>query len=376
MLVALPCYQMCRFMIYKGHDPMVLSDLLTKPAHSIINQSFDSRLRLDMRNPINGDGFGVGYYAANNEPCIFKAITPAWNNVNLNNLLRCTEAKLVFGHVRASTQGVLLETNCHPFLYGKLMFMHNGGVLAFLRIKKRLVNHINDEYFLFLQGLTDSECCFALLLDTLFKMGHDPADKNLHLGHSAMRQALLTTIDLIRSWQVEVTLEPLLLNFAVTDGELVVVLRYITLRHDEAALLHFSTGLRFFEYEPGLFKMERLNRLQDVIFVASEPLTFERGDWICVPTNTVVTISSNNTVLMHPIEDEFYDGGVVERSLGFAMSKGLMGGVPKGPKNDSIENADNSPIAPCEDPAVAETSVDSSLDVLPPLQREGRKVLV
>ena len=31
---------------------MVLSDLLTKPAHSIINQSFDSRLRLDMRNPL------------------------------------------------------------------------------------------------------------------------------------------------------------------------------------------------------------------------------------------------------------------------------------------------------------------------------------
>ena len=50
---------MCRFMIYKGREEMVLSDLLTKPAHSIINQSFDSRLRLDMRNPVNGDGFGV-----------------------------------------------------------------------------------------------------------------------------------------------------------------------------------------------------------------------------------------------------------------------------------------------------------------------------
>ena len=43
---------MCRFMIYKGREEMVLSDLLTKPAHSIINQSFDSRLRLDMRNPL------------------------------------------------------------------------------------------------------------------------------------------------------------------------------------------------------------------------------------------------------------------------------------------------------------------------------------
>lgn len=34
--------------------------LLTRPRHSIINQAFDSRLRLDLRRPINGDGFGVG----------------------------------------------------------------------------------------------------------------------------------------------------------------------------------------------------------------------------------------------------------------------------------------------------------------------------
>ena len=73
--------------------------------------------------------------------------------------------------------------------------------------------------------------------------------------------------------------------------------------------------------------MERLNRSQDVIFVSSEPLTFERGDWLCVPTNTILTITNRNTVLMHPIEDEFYDGEV-QRSSGLAMSKGLIGGVP------------------------------------------------
>ena len=52
---------MCRFLIYKGAEPIRLSNLLTKPQHSIINQSFDSRLRLDRRRPINGDGFGLAY---------------------------------------------------------------------------------------------------------------------------------------------------------------------------------------------------------------------------------------------------------------------------------------------------------------------------
>lgn len=364
----------------------MLSDLLTKPAHSIINQSFDSRLRLDMRNPINGDGFGVGYYSSTNQPCIFKAITPAWNNVNLNNLSQCTESHLVFGHVRASTQGVLSETNCHPFSHGKIMFMHNGGILSFNKIKKKLINHIDDEFFLLIQGSTDSECCFALFLDTLAKMGYSPSDLNTKFSHNVLRKALLQTIELIKNWQIAVTDEPSLLNFAITDGESVVVSRYITSKTDEAASLHFSTGSRFFEYEPGLFKMERLNKSQDVIFVASEPLTFERGDWICVPTNTTITISKNNTVLMHPINDEFYDGGVVGRSSGLAMSKGLMGGVPTkshvtnsssiiDPSSASSVGASSmSPEAPSLDSS--NTEVDSTIANLPPLQREGRKVVV
>lgn len=339
-------------MIYKGREPMVLSDLLTKPAHSIINQSFDSRLRLDMRNPINGDGFGVGYYTATNKsnrtshsesPCIFRAITPAWNNVNLNNLSQCTESRLVFGHVRASTQGVLAETNCHPFSYGNIMFMHNGGILCFDQIKKKLISHVDDEFFLHIQGSTDSECCFALFLHTLKHMGHQPGTTTI--APDTLRDALLQTISIVKDWQLAVTSEPSLLNFAVTDGALVVVSRYVTSRTDEAASLHFSTGLRFYEYEPGLFKMERLNRSQDVVFVASEPLTFERGDWICVPTNSVLTITENNTVLMHPIKDEFYS--VEERDSELALRKGLMGGVPK--------------------PA---HQVDLAL---PPLEREGRK---
>lgn len=317
---------MCRFMIYKGKEPMVLSDLLTKPAHSIINQSFDSRLRLDMRNPINGDGFGVGYYSTN-QPCIFKAITPAWNNVNLNNLSQCTTSNLVFGHVRASTQGVLAESNCHPFAYGKIMFMHNGGISAFDKLKRKLVLHIENKFFIYIQGSTDSECCFALYLDTLFKMGYDPDDSLISFSHKILKEAMLKTLELIKNWQIEVTLDPSLLNFAVTDGDSVVVCRYITSSIDEAASLHFSTGSRFFEYAPGLFKMERLNRSQDVIFVASEPLTFERGDWICVPSNSLLTITKNNTVLMYPIKDEFYTEN--ERSSGLAISKGLMGGVPQ-----------------------------------------------
>lgn len=315
-------------MVYKGCELMVLSDLLTKPAHSIINQLFDSRLRLDMRNPINGDGFGVGYYSLNENPCIFKAVTPAWNNINLNNLSMGIKSELVFCHVRASTQGVLSETNCHPFSMGKLMFMHNGAISFFDSIKKKLINYLNDKFFLLIQGSTDSECCFAVFLNILYEMGYDASDPRVQFTHEILKNAILSTINFIKKLQLDVNKEPSFLNFAVTDGNSVIITRYVTSDTDEAASLYFSTGSKFYEHEPGLFKMEKINRSQNVIFVASEPLTFERGDWICVPTNSLLVLTKENTVLMYSIVDEFYSNNFQARTTNVAISKGLMSFVP------------------------------------------------
>ena len=56
--------------------------LITRPCHSIINQAFSPRLRLDPRRPINGDGFGVGWYDSvydpelGSQPCIFVSSVP------------------------------------------------------------------------------------------------------------------------------------------------------------------------------------------------------------------------------------------------------------------------------------------------------------
>ena len=83
-----------------------------------------------MRRPVNGDGFGLGYYSEDKANCdgpaIFTAITPAWSNLNLERLAEKTRSSLVFAHVRASTSGALAEINCHPWSYYNLMWMHNG----------------------------------------------------------------------------------------------------------------------------------------------------------------------------------------------------------------------------------------------------------
>lgn len=374
---------MCRFLIYSGQNPILLSHLITSPTHSILTQSYDSRLRIDTTRPHNGDGFGVGYYTAaptkrrrssssvvtqqnseehqgggrhqqedvvdlGPEPCIFTSTIPAWNCRNLERLASKTVSPLIFAHVRASTEGALSDSNCHPFSRGALMWMHNGGIGGWkLGVKRRLVSDIGDRWFESVQGSTDSEWAFALFLDSLEQDGVDADDEGKQkngFGHTVLRNAMLRTIERINGFIKSLPDSVKegqdlrsLLNFAVTDGKSVVCTRYVSSKTDEAASLFFSSGTNW-QQQPspfpttksggrtaigkGEYKMERRDKGADIVLVASEPLTFERDNWVTVPTNSVVTIHNQN-VLIHPILDEHYNfEATLVRSDRFAADKG------------------------------------------------------
>ena len=145
-------------------------------------------------------------------------------------------------------------------------------------------------------------------------------------GHRVLREAMLNTIARINA---AVASTPhlsdtrSLLNFAVTDGHSVICTRYVSSSTDEAASLYFSSGTSWVRDSPeGEFKMERRDRGAGVVVVASEPLTFERDDWVVVPTNSVLTVKGQ-TVLLHPVRDEFSGRG--RRRRGLAERKGLSG---------------------------------------------------
>lgn len=86
---------------------------------------------------------------------------------------------------------------------------------------------------------------------------------------------------------------PSLMNFVVSDGHTVVATRYISSRTSEASSLFFSSGTSFDEYEPaaGLYRMTKADKRERIIMIASEPLTFERADWVEVKTNMMVVIT-------------------------------------------------------------------------------------
>ncbi|RMZ89559.1 hypothetical protein DV736_g3207, partial [Chaetothyriales sp. CBS 134916] len=333
--------------VYKGSKPIILSKLITEPSHSILIQSYDSRLRLDTRRPHNGDGFGVGWYTDPSlglgpDPCIFTSTLPAWNCVNLERLAPKTASHLIFAHVRATTEGSLAESNCHPFQHNTLMWMHNGNIGAWKYIKRPLADSLADKWFLGVKGGTDSEWAFALFLDTLEREGIDPSsavDAESGFDPKLLRRAMKKTIAKINAFIKAVPPDLLhrepgnetrsLLNFAVTDGHTVVVTRYVSSKTDAAASLYYSSGTAWVEGQAkGQFRMERRDKASDVVLVASEPLTFERHSWLSVPTNTILTIS-NQTVYIKPIKDEFYnEDPSTERSTGFAKCKGLLAKAP------------------------------------------------
>ena len=170
-----------------------------------------------------------------------------------------------------------------------------------------------------------------------------------------------------------------LLNFAVSDGHSVVCTRYVSSTTDEAASLYFSSGTSWKQGEgPGQYKMERRDKGADIVLVASEPLTFERGrlhlpfpppsppqtwthrifgapcsvfgvltrswadNWVTVPTNSTITIHKQ-TVMIHPIIDEYYNHSPSwTRSSRFAVSKGLVSNEPGATQviaSGNLENA-------------------------------------
>ncbi|KAJ2785137.1 glutamine amidotransferase subunit [Coemansia javaensis] len=297
---------MCRLLLYKSNSPVLLADLLTRPAHSIIMQSFNCKLRVDLRRPMNGDGFGIGWY---DEPrtagCIFTSTLPAWGNLNLQRLAEKVKSRLVFAHVRATTGDTATsESNCHPWQFGNLMWMHNGNIAGFERIKRRLQNALRDEMYHSIQGTTDSEHAFALFLNMLDRPG-----ERAEFSYAELRRAMLRTIAQLNEWLDEAGVEDIsLLNFAVTDGQSVVCTRYITSADKEAASLFYSSGSEFkTDAESGQYRMSKANRREDVVVVASEPLTYERSDWLVIPTNTVLVVTPKMNVHLSPIKDKYWN---------------------------------------------------------------------
>lgn len=273
---------MCRFLAYLGPE-VLLADLISRPENSLIRQSYKSRERSE---PLNGDGFGVGWYSPeiSATPGVFRSITPAWNNRNLLNLVNHIRTPCFFAHIRAAPPGSLVsEANCHPFAYGGYLWMHNGTIEGFEGIKRRLRQSLPDDLYHAIEGTTDSEHAFAVFLNFL---GEKAGNTNVN----DLRDAMIETIGQIEEWYRHARIDcPSIYNFAVTDGQNIVTVRYVSNPQIEPISLYFSRRGKF-QCCNGKSEIVESCGDQSGVIIASERLTDDRESWVRVAPNHLVTI--------------------------------------------------------------------------------------
>jgi len=282
---------MCRFTFYRG-EPITLSALLTEPTNSLIHQSFHAHERAE---PLNGDGFGVAWYADGDpKPVLLRSVTPAWSNENLMDLARVTRSGCVLAHVRAATQGLAVAVaNCHPFRRDRLTFMHNGDIGGFRAIRRALLAELSDEAFAAIGGATDSEHFFALCVDELDRATAPAGSARMA---EALRAAIRRVIELV------VRLAPghtILLNAVLTDGRETVACRYTTGAPERANSLYLHRGRRYV-CEDGVCRMLEPGEGETALLVSSEPLSRDPG-WEAVPVNHLVRIPADLRTTIEPV---------------------------------------------------------------------------
>jgi predicted glutamine amidotransferase len=253
---------MCRWIAYRG-ETVALEHYVTAPAHSLIEQSMRA---VEALSGINGDGFGLGWYAGHDEPGLYREVRPAWSDENLRHLCRHIRSHLFFAHVRASTGTATTRPNCHPFAHGRWMFMHNGQFGDWSLIRRQAEALIPDAFYRSRIGTTDSEAVFLAILGA--GVDEDPV--------GATVRTLGAVTDIVRA---SGTADPVRFTAALTDGHDLYAFRYAS--NDTANTLYYR-------------------EVGDDVVVVSEPLDQDRSGWKPVPPGHMIVAREGRAVVPEP----------------------------------------------------------------------------
>ena len=268
---------MCRLIAYLGKTT-ILEEVLIKPDNSLLAQSLHAR---ESSMPTNGDGFGLAWYTKHNYNAgLFTSTFPAWHNRNLKHLAKHISSKCFFAHVRAASSGGITEYNCHPFIYNKFTFMHNGGIGGFLKIKRHLRNLLSDNIYNSIKGETDSEHIFALFLQNLIKYGDTPSLLQI-------KKTLLFTVEQIIQLcsKYDSAKEVSNFNLCVTNGSEIVATRITTGLLANSRTLHYISVM---------------NNVDQHVIIASEKLNQDNKNWREIMPNNIILINSKHEVNIEP----------------------------------------------------------------------------
>lgn len=160
---------------------------------------------------VNADGWGVGWYADDGQPAVYRHTLPIWADGNVDALARSLERELWIGNVRSATPGLGTDhANTQPFAGDGLLFVHNGYIQDFARtLRAQLRAQLDPAIEQSINGNTDSEYLFALVRQQ----------------RGTLAERLRQALHQVHDWLDEHGDIKALLNMIVTDGSQMAVVR-------------------------------------------------------------------------------------------------------------------------------------------------------
>jgi glutamine amidotransferase len=120
---------------------------------------------------MNADGWGVGWWApeVRAEPARYRTAMPMWTDRSFRSVAEVVHAEALVAAVRsASPPSPIVETGNAPFTTGPWLFSLNGFVTGFRGpVGETLRREVSELRSVAIEGTTDSEVLFALVLDRL-----------------------------------------------------------------------------------------------------------------------------------------------------------------------------------------------------------------
>jgi glutamine amidotransferase len=281
-------------------QPIGLANVLFEADSSLVRQCYDPRM---MNGFLNLAGFGMAAWDDRSiqceEPFIYRATRLPEFDRNLRSLAHKLDPTCLIAHVRGVTHSgeeLVGESNLHPFRFkgAKVALAHNGHLRKFTSMRYDLVEHIRPELAERIEGTTDSEWIYALVISQLADpYGRPEADELAE----ATRAALRILRQVRHKHGIDVS-SPV--NLCLSTGNVLVATRFsfdYGWYPEGDSLLETDLPYVSLWYTVGGEYVQRGDSfamagsdLPRSLLIASEPLTLDISTWLEVPEYSMLTV--------------------------------------------------------------------------------------
>jgi len=260
---------MCRLYGFRATELTKIECTLVHAQNALIIQSFK-----DLSGKSHLHGWGLAAYQ-NGKLLIERQAQAAIEAEGFRRAAGRAYSDAVLAHVRRATVGRVALENTHPFSYGDWTFVHNGTLPNFELMRPQLLERMTPTHRAAIEGETDSEHIFHLLLSMQEADPDRPLLETLRLG---LEQIIASCHKIDPAARIG-------LNVLLTDGRRLVGSRWgRTLHYVERQGVHDCEICGFPHIRHGKQHSYR------AVVIASEPITHE--PWHEVPEGCVFSVTA------------------------------------------------------------------------------------